>query len=522
MNDKRKTEKGIINGAFSLTVSVILVKLLGLIYKVPLSYILTDEGMGYFNTAYTVFSLFYIICTTGVPKAISILVSEADSEGSTEKVAQIYATAFKMFFLFGFIISTLFFVLSAPISILIGNRGSYYSMLLIAPSILFVCASGIIRGYFNGHLKFFSIAVAEIISGASKLILGLALAYLAKFLGYGFEVISAFTILGTTLGSFFGFAYLYFKKQTFSTIKTKQKNLFSPKLAKKILKIAIPLTATSAIGSVSNIIDLTIIMKRLRVSGNSELQAAILYGNYTTLAIPMLNLVATLIAPLSAVLLPIVSKQKNAKEVRQLTEQVSWAFKVILFICMPISILFLFKSAEILSLIFENSSAVMAAPLLSLIAPGIIFMSLLTAANSVLEGLGNTKAPMIALISASLVKIIVSYVLIGRAEFGLLGASIGTTVSYFIGMCISLYSLTVKHKIKPQILKDLFIFLSGALISLGISDWFFKLLGSGGSISVIIGVSIFGLLYVIFLMILGIFGIKNLNFMSKLYKKTIK
>ena len=299
MNDKR-----IINGAFSLTLSVIIVKALGLIYKVPLSYILTDEGMGYFNTAYTVFSFFYIICTTGVPKAISILVSEASGEGSAEKISQIYTTAFKMFFLFGFIISVVFFALSSPISALIGNKGSYYSMLLIAPSILFVCSSGIIRGYFNGHFKFLPIAVSEIISGASKLVLGLAFAYLAKMLGYGFEVISAFTILGTTLGSFFGFIYLYFKKRSFCSVNRGQRAQFSPKLAKKILKIAVPLTATSAIASVSSIIDLTVIMKRLRATGNTELQAAILYGNYTTLAIPMLNLVATLIAPLSAILLP--------------------------------------------------------------------------------------------------------------------------------------------------------------------------------------------------------------------------
>ena len=139
----------------------------------------------------------------------------------------------------------------------------------------------------------------------------------------------------------------------------------------------------------------------------------------------MLNLVATLIAPLSAILLPLVSKEKNTTESKLITGQVSIAFKVILFVCIPISILFLFKSGEILKLLFEDSSAALAAPLLSLIAPGIIFMSVLTVANSVLEGMGNTKSPMISLIFASLVKIIVSYVLIGRSELGLLGASIG-------------------------------------------------------------------------------------------------
>ena len=71
--------KSIVRGALSLTVSALIVKIVGLIYKVPLSYILSDEGMGYFNSAYTVYTFFYIICTAGVPKAISIITSSAES-----------------------------------------------------------------------------------------------------------------------------------------------------------------------------------------------------------------------------------------------------------------------------------------------------------------------------------------------------------------------------------------------------------------------------------------------------------
>ena len=76
-----KEKNKLISGALILTVSGIIVKFLGFIYKIPLSYILSDEGMGYFNSAYTVYTFFYIVCTAGVPKAISILVAEAESEG---------------------------------------------------------------------------------------------------------------------------------------------------------------------------------------------------------------------------------------------------------------------------------------------------------------------------------------------------------------------------------------------------------------------------------------------------------
>jgi O-antigen/teichoic acid export membrane protein len=70
--DRRKN--GIIDGAISLTLSTMVVKVLGLIYKIPLSHLLSDEGMGYFNSAYTVFALFYLLCTSGVPKAVMIII----------------------------------------------------------------------------------------------------------------------------------------------------------------------------------------------------------------------------------------------------------------------------------------------------------------------------------------------------------------------------------------------------------------------------------------------------------------
>ena len=68
-----KDNSSFAKGAILLTVSTVLVKVFGIFYKIPLSYILTDEGMGYFNTAYTIFSFFYIVSSAGVPKAISIL-----------------------------------------------------------------------------------------------------------------------------------------------------------------------------------------------------------------------------------------------------------------------------------------------------------------------------------------------------------------------------------------------------------------------------------------------------------------
>ena len=515
--------KSVIEGAISLAISGLIVKLLGLIYKIPLSYMLSDEGMGYFNSAYTVYTFFYIICTAGVPKAISILTSEAEGEGDKIRVKKIYRTAFNMFFILGITVTLLFMCTASALSSLIGNKGAYFTMVAIAPSILFTCASGVIRGYFNGTLRFIPIAVSEVISGVSKLVLGLLFAMLGNRMGYDLASLSALTIMGTTLGSFFGYLYLWIcKKSEKHNINLRQKEkilFFSPEIAKGICKIAVPITLTSAIGSIGGIIDLSIIMKRLSAAGYTDLQAGIFYGNYTTLAIPMLNLIATLIAPLSAVLLPLVSKNDIKNDNAQLSERISFTVKILCYVSIPISVLFFTRAKELLSILFEDASAVMAAPLLSLLAPGIIFMCLLTVLNTALEGIGKTKIPLISLLIGTIVKFVVSYAFIGNSEFGILGAPIGTVLSYFVSFCISAYYILVKQKIRIKFFASIVPVALCALLASILSTVLMSLLNNGSVCIYVLDIVFFAFVYMISLSIMKFYNIKNLLNLAKYTKK---
>lgn len=463
---ENKSHLNMIGGALSLTISAIIVKIIGLIYKVPLSYILLDEGMGYFNSAYTVYTFFYIISTAGIPKSISILTSKAESEGDSLRVEAIYKTAFKMFFIFALIIAASLFILSEPISILIGNRGAYLTLITIAPSIMFVAAAGVLRGYFNGKLILVPIAISELISGISKLLLGLAFAMLGYRLNLKFELISALSILGLTFGSFFGFIYLLiYMKIKLPSNKTRQKSVFNRlEIRKTILKIAIPLTVTSAIASLGGIIDLATIMNRLKHGGYSEFQAGIIYGNYTTEVIPMFNLIGTVIAPISSVILPIVSSEKFLFKRELYIKRLGNFFKILSIVCIPVFFVFMLIPGELLSVIFEDGSAIMAAPLLKLLAPSVILMSYLTILNTILEGVGKTKIPLISLIIGIIVKFVSGYILMGMDDFGIFGAPISTGISYFVSIIISYGYLTYKMKLKLKLMPSFLLSFMTAML----------------------------------------------------------
>lgn len=478
-----REEKEIINGALLLTVSMLIVKVFGLIYKVPLSYILSDEGMGYFNTAYSVYTFFYVISTSGVPKAISILTASSDENSADE----ISFAAFRMFFVIGAVLTCVFVFLSSPISNALGSGGASLAMLGIAPSIAFVSASGALRGYFNGKLMLLPLAVSELIAGISKLVFGLVFAAWGEKIGLEIYEIAAFSITGITLGSFFGFMYLFILMKKGAKKKRKKAVLrlnSDFNILKKVLKISIPLTVSAAIGSLVNLLDVGLVMRTLRKTGFSELQANIIYGNYTTLAVPMFNLVATLLAPVSAVLLPLLAKNASHGNSIEFQKKTKLSLDISLFITVPIAFLFFGFSESILTFIFEDDSAKMAAPLLSALSFSTVFMGMLLVINTAIEGEGNYRVPLFSLTLGSLVKLLISAALIPNDSFNILAAPIGTAMSYALSFTISYLYLNKVKKIRTPIFKNLIFtvtFSSAALLvsnffnkNISLENWFLK------------------------------------------------
>ncbi len=456
---KKSYENKILSGAFILAFSSVLLKVLGLIYKVPLSYMLSEEGMGYFNTAYTVYTFFYIISTAGVPKAISILISQSNEEGNKNKSEEIYKTAFKIFLSVGILITAILLIFSKLISKSVGSGNAYFSIISIAPSIIFVGVSGVIRGYFNAEIKMLPIAVSEVISGVARLAFGLIFAFITFKIGADYYLISSVTIFGTTLGALFGFLYLYIYKQKFADNKSRQKSKIhgiSKNHAKKILKLTLPLSLTSLVGALSTMSDTFIIMRKLISIGYSELQAGILYGNYTTLVIPMLNLIGALISPISAVTLPLITKYSTSDR-KALKNSISTSLKITSFIVFPIGVLFVLSPYQLLALVFENGGAAMSAPLLICITPGIVFMALSTILNTAIEGLGNVKVPLISLIVATCLKFLLTFILMSNSRVELLGAPIATSLSYILGFLISSIYIICKEKIKINIIGSIIL-----------------------------------------------------------------
>jgi stage V sporulation protein B len=211
----------------------------------------------------------------------------------------------------------------------------------------------------------------------------------------------------------------------------------SHKVREKILRIAVPITLGSIATGISSLVDLSMIIKRLEFGGISAEEATAIYGNYTTLAVPMFQVASALLAPISVVLLPHLSSIRAEKKNVAFESVLGIGCELSAFISVPLAFIFFFFPQNLLSMLFKPSSAMAAMPLLRLLSIGVLFLSALFIFNTILEASGHAGLQMISMLIGVFVKIPISYVLISNPNFGIAGAPIGTVVGYAVSMLFS-------------------------------------------------------------------------------------
>ncbi|MBQ4100481.1 MAG: oligosaccharide flippase family protein, partial [Oscillospiraceae bacterium] len=228
MNSKK--QQSFLQGAIILLIGTVLVKIIGALFKIPLTNLIGGDGMGYFGTAYNLFNPISSLAVAGLPVAVSKLISENASLGRYRDVKKIRAVSYAIFFITGTVGMFVMLFSARFFSNIFSNPGAFRAMLCIAPAVFFLCLMSAYRGYYVGLSNMYPTAISQIIEAFCKLVFGLALAYLAIYVGdrqiptgvvFGIEVLdisqaravvmsysAAGAVLGVTIGTAFGFIYL--------------------------------------------------------------------------------------------------------------------------------------------------------------------------------------------------------------------------------------------------------------------------------------------------------------------------
>ncbi len=440
-------------GAAVLTAATFIVKFINIFFSLPLANSLGSEGMGHFYTAYDIFIFFSVLGTSGTPVAISRLVSVAYARGRKREADKIFRVAFLLFSGIGLFGSLVMFFFARSLSqLFVQTDRSMYAIMALAPMSLFMCMSSCLRGYFQGRSNMTPTAVSQVIESLIKLAIGLGLAgWFMQTTGLP-EFGAAGAITGVSVGAVFAFAYIAVKY--FQAIRTERYEeeaaVSSTKhILQSILTFAIPVIVGSSFLSLLDLVDAAVMMDRLQGAAGIEASAAVALKGQLGNARKYFDLPNSVIVPISITVLPQLAAALTKRD-RAATRHVArTALHMTVLFALPCAAGLCAFAKPICRLFLYNQPGEVesTASLLAIMAPGVVFASLLYTTNAMLQAAGKVYRPIINMCVGTVVRIAVVYVLCGVPQINAAGSALSTPFSYFVMILLNMEAL---HRVMPE------------------------------------------------------------------------
>lgn len=423
-------EKKFLSGVGILSVATLISKVIGLFYRIPLVAAIGISGMAYYLAANHLYVTLYLVVSSGLPMAVSILVSESRAQRDFHGAERLFRAVLFAFLSFGILGSAFLFFGAGFLGDRISLPGAEWALRVIAPTLLFSSISAALRGYFQGCERMRETAVSEVIESAGKLVFGLFFASLLVRRGAAASFSAAGASLGITVGSLFSMLYLAFSRRHASLERLEKPAGVAGTLPlRKLWHIAAPVTMSAVVMGVGSAMDTMLIPRRLAAAGFSAEMAETMYSSYGNLALPMFNLPASMITPVALALIPLLSSARSRVEGgAEAAGIVASALRLTALLALPASVGLSVFAGPILQLFYPSvpSAVAIASPLLSVLAISVLLSCLMTVTNAILSTYGGAGKAFFSMSLGVFLKIVLEYVLVGIPSVHVFGAPIST------------------------------------------------------------------------------------------------
>ena len=507
MADKKRKQQSFEYGALILICSTALVKVIGAIFKIPLSNLIGDLGFGYFSSAYDLFTPIYTLAMAGLPIAISRVVAEHMAEGKYNDVKGALSVTRKLFLISGFVGFALMLLLIYPFVRLTDATGkTVYSLFAIAPALLSCCIMSTYRGYYEGLRNMYPTAVSDITEALGKLILGYSFAYITMKTTGDVALAAAGAMLGITVGSATAALYLRLRYKIKGDAITEEELLNAPERmpsrvqAKLIILIAIPVVLASLANSVASLVDVSMvkwqltnlvkenadIIRQMYASSVADYDIASKSGALSNAEIPtflygirgkaftIYNLIPTITSVLGVSALPVIASAWSLKDQKAIKRNVESTIKLTAIISIPAGMGFLFLGDRIMGLIYATvASEQIGGSMMRIYGVAAIFAGLAIPMTSMLQGIGKQVASLRNVAIGAVLKVVVNFIAVGIPTVNIKGAAIGTAVCYiyiFVAhLCTIIRATGIKPNLYKSVLKPFVAALCCGLSAFGVS-----------------------------------------------------
>ena len=434
----KSKEQNYLHGAAILTAGVVIMKILGFIYKVPLGNMIGDDGYGLFLSAYNVYNVFLTLATAGLPVALSRMISEAHTQGRHMQARRTFSVAWWTFFVLGAVSSLIMLLFPQWLATdVLNNPDTSASIVALAPAVLLVCLTSAYRGFCQGYENMIPTTIGQVLEVLIKVIVGLVLAWMLVKANYDKSISAAGAVFGVTAGSLAVLLYMIiYKKRNYKPEIVSEPDIPDSRgdIFKRLVKIGVPIALGASVLSVINVLDSGLCMARLQNgAGFTYQEAKVLYGVYGK-AQTLYNLPAAFITPLTISIVPAIAAQivnKNGVMASKISED---SLRISTAVAMPMAVGLAVLAQPIMKVIYPTANEA-GATLLCLLGIASFPVCFALMSNAVLQASGNEKYPVYSIIAGGLVKIGVNWILVGMEGINIYGAPIGTLCCY-ITMCV--------------------------------------------------------------------------------------
>lgn len=407
--EKNKFNNFIIQGGI-LALTGVLVKALGLLKRIPLTYIIGDVGNAYFSAAFDVYTVVLTISSYGIPLSVSKLVSARVSKNQYKNADKIFKCALVFAFISGLLASVFVYAFSDTLAKLFKEPMSAMALRALAPTLFVVALLGVFRGYFQGIGTMVPTAISQLIEQVVLIIVSLSLSYV--LFNYGTKVgllqrnenyAPAYGASGATFGCFMGslvgliflmFLYKAYRKKIEKlmyrdpTIKIES----TGEVYKALIFTIVPVVISSTVNNLSNIVD-HILHNRIMVQKGFEDIMSVNWGIYSGKYSVLINVPIAIGAAMGTSSVPTISGLMKRKDYIVASEKIGRIIRITMMVTIPCAAGLFALAPSIMWTLFSTNSPV-ASNLLRIGAIGVVLFSYSTLTNSILQGMSKLIKPI--------------------------------------------------------------------------------------------------------------------------------
>ena len=489
MRKTAKNKKRMFSGAAVLLVGSVVAKMLGALYRIPLTNILGAEGMGMYQLVFPVYALFMVLATAGIPTSLSRTVAEKRALG--ENVKKYFAVAMCALLVLGLAFGLLMGALSDVLAKRQGNADTRFGFLIIAPAITFVCVISGFRGYFQGQMYMLPTALSNVVEQVVKLAVGIGASCALAKRGVIYAVCGALfgvTVSEIVTAAYMGVTYLFRSKKgkreglaaqislqgydlqsggendvlqgetSAQDGKTSDNTAERSRSARKarfekvsrgelkgMLKVALPIAAVAPLMPPANFFDSVIIVNMLKAFGLKQSVATAQYGIISGPVNSLINMPVVAIMSLAVAVVPSVSASRATRDIDGVMLKSSLCVRLAYLLGIPFAFYLAVFARNVIGALYpalSEQNTIVAVNVLRISAANVVFLSVMQIYVSLFQAVDKTKYAVFSLIAGIIVKIVLDVVL--TRYIGINGAAIASlalpVVAYFCTL-VSYYKI---------------------------------------------------------------------------------